>query len=209
MAGDGIDLVLRRLAHFGCDPRRAGDATWEAQCPVHGGAYYALLVSRGADRSVSLNCRYRDFKGKFCPASELWESIGLDPRQFAGGQVAIAPPQSACEARSQSPATNGLNGAPGRDCPSQEPVNPLSTEESAESSWRCAVTDLVCAVLRCWSSAGVSPAWQLGRSSQELSERWWSDGGPVVPPSAAPSRPVNLGRGDLVLLATCLYSAGW
>jgi len=32
---------------------------------------------------------------------------------------------------------------------------------------------------------------------------------PIVPPSAAPSRPVNFGFGDLVLIATCLYSAVW
>ena len=32
---------------------------------------------------------------------------------------------------------------------------------------------------------------------------------PIVPPSAAPSRPVNLGLGDLVLIATCLYSQVW
>src|SRR5208337_631308 len=30
---------------------------------------------------------------------------------------------------------------------------------------------------------------------------------PIVPPSAAPSRPVNLGLGDLVLIVTCLYTA--
>src|SRR5208337_4576263 len=29
---------------------------------------------------------------------------------------------------------------------------------------------------------------------------------PIVPPSAAPSRPVNSGLGDLVLIATFLYS---
>ena len=34
-------------------------------------------------------------------------------------------------------------------------------------------------------------------------------GKPIVPPSAAPSRPVNLGLGDLVLSATCLYSGVW
>jgi hypothetical protein len=32
---------------------------------------------------------------------------------------------------------------------------------------------------------------------------------PFVPPSAAPSRPVNFGLGDLVLIARCLYSAVW
>src|SRR5271157_3975472 len=32
---------------------------------------------------------------------------------------------------------------------------------------------------------------------------------PFVPPSAAPSRPVNSGLGDLVLIATCLYSGVW
>src|SRR5271157_126651 len=32
---------------------------------------------------------------------------------------------------------------------------------------------------------------------------------PIVPPSAAPSRPVNFGLGDLVLIATCLYSGVW
>ena len=32
---------------------------------------------------------------------------------------------------------------------------------------------------------------------------------PIVPPSAAPSRPVNFGLGDLVLIATCLYTAVW
>ena len=31
----------------------------------------------------------------------------------------------------------------------------------------------------------------------------------IVPPSAAPSRPVNSGLGDLVLIATCLYSGVW
>jgi transposase len=32
---------------------------------------------------------------------------------------------------------------------------------------------------------------------------------PFVAPSAAPSRPVNSGLGDLVLIATCLYYAIW
>ena len=32
---------------------------------------------------------------------------------------------------------------------------------------------------------------------------------PIVPPSAAPSRPVNFGLGDLVLIVTCLYSVVW
>jgi len=32
---------------------------------------------------------------------------------------------------------------------------------------------------------------------------------PIVPPSAAPSRPVNSGLGDLVLIVTCLYSGVW
>src|SRR5271157_4372368 len=32
---------------------------------------------------------------------------------------------------------------------------------------------------------------------------------PIVSPSAAPSRPVNSGLGDLVLIATCLYSGVW
>ena len=32
---------------------------------------------------------------------------------------------------------------------------------------------------------------------------------PFVPPSAAPSRPVNSGLGDLVLIANCLYYAIW
>src|SRR5271165_6998955 len=32
---------------------------------------------------------------------------------------------------------------------------------------------------------------------------------PFVPPSAAPSRPVNSGLGDLVLIANCLYDAIW
>ena len=31
----------------------------------------------------------------------------------------------------------------------------------------------------------------------------------IMPPSAAPSRPVNLGLGDLVLIVTCLYTAVW
>jgi transaldolase/fructose-6-phosphate aldolase-like protein len=31
----------------------------------------------------------------------------------------------------------------------------------------------------------------------------------IVPPSAAPSRPVNFGLGDLVLIVTCLYSVVW
>ncbi len=112
MAGNGIDLVLRGLGHVGSDPRCAGDDTWEARCPVHGGPYYALLVTRGQNGSVSLNCRYRDYKGTFCAESELWESIGLDPRGFAGGQAAIAPPECASDARSQSsPATNGHSDA--------------------------------------------------------------------------------------------------
>ena len=31
----------------------------------------------------------------------------------------------------------------------------------------------------------------------------------IVPPSAAPSRPVNLSLGDLVLIVTCLYTGVW
>ena len=32
---------------------------------------------------------------------------------------------------------------------------------------------------------------------------------PIVPPSAAPSRPVNFGSGDLVLIAVFLHSGVW
>ena len=32
---------------------------------------------------------------------------------------------------------------------------------------------------------------------------------PIVPPSAAPWRPVNSGWGDLVLIVTCLSTAVW
>ena len=32
---------------------------------------------------------------------------------------------------------------------------------------------------------------------------------PIVPPSAAPWRPVNSGLGDLVLIVTCLSTAVW
>ncbi len=135
MAGNGIDLVLRGLAHVGSDARRAGDDVWEARCPVHGGPYNALLVTRGQNGSVSLNCRYRDHKGTFCAESELWESIGLDPREFAGGQVAIAPPERPNESCGQSsPATNGHADAPCRDAPSHEPIDPVSAGESAEIS---------------------------------------------------------------------------
>ncbi len=136
MADDGIALVLRRLVRFGCHPRRVGDAAWEAQCPVHRGPYYALLVSRGPDGSVSLNCRYRDFMGRFCPTSELWDSIGLDPREFAGIQVENDPSEGASDAHGEpAPATNGHGGAPSRDAPLHAPVNhPSFTEGSPESS---------------------------------------------------------------------------
>jgi len=78
MAGGGIDLVLRRLARFGCDPRRVGDDTWQAQCPVHGGPYYALLVSHGHDGSVSLN-RLMNGAGGPCrgTAAHVLEVLGL------------------------------------------------------------------------------------------------------------------------------------
>ncbi len=106
---------------------------------MHGGPYYALLVTRGQNGSVSLNCRYRDQKGTFCAESELWDSIGLDPRRFAGGQAAIAPPEDASEARGQSsPATNGHSGAPPRDAPSHEPVNPGKDDSHAEMLLRIA-----------------------------------------------------------------------
>jgi hypothetical protein len=71
MADRGVDLVLSRLARLACDPRRAGDDTWEAQCPVHGGPYYALLVRRGQDGSVTLNCRYLSPRGTHCPDRDL------------------------------------------------------------------------------------------------------------------------------------------
>jgi hypothetical protein len=32
---------------------------------------------------------------------------------------------------------------------------------------------------------------------------------PIEPPSAAPSRPVNFGLGDLVFIFVCLYAAVW
>ena len=32
---------------------------------------------------------------------------------------------------------------------------------------------------------------------------------PIVPPSAAPSRPVNFGSGDLALIAVCLHYGVW
>ena len=58
-----------------------------------------------------------------------------------------------------------------------------------------------------------------GVNDQTINEGWVNVGishdtaefavEPFVPPSAAPSRPVNSGLGDLVLIATCLYSVVW
>ena len=54
---------------------------------------------------------------------------------------------------------------------------------------------------------------RFGRSRSSELRRARMHGGalvePFVPPSAAPSRPLNSGLGDLVLIATCLYSAVW
>jgi len=38
---------------------------------------------------------------------------------------------------------------------------------------------------------------------------WIAPEKPIEPPLAAPSRPMNSGLGDLVLIATCLYSEVW
>ncbi len=135
MGGHGVDLVLGRLAHFGCDPRSAGEDTWQAQCPAHGGPYPALLVSRRQDGSVTLHCRNVDHQGRSCSQTDLWESIKLDPRQFAGAQAGVGPPEHASEARGHSsPATNGHGSAPGRAGPSHDAVNPSSIAESAATS---------------------------------------------------------------------------
>jgi len=83
MNADGIDLVLRRLSGMGFDPRPEGTDAWQAQCPVHGGPYPALLVSRGGDGSVSLKCRYLNHQGESCSEAAIWESLGLQPRQLS------------------------------------------------------------------------------------------------------------------------------
>jgi len=93
MPEGSIDLVLRRLEQFDCDPRPVGgDATWQARCPVHGGPYYALRVSGGQDGSVSLRCRYVTHNGTSCAESDVWEAIGLEPGQFAATPRAVTLP---------------------------------------------------------------------------------------------------------------------
>lgn len=90
----GVNVVLRRLSQEGHDPRCEGVETWQAQCPVHGGHYAALLISRGPDGSASLTCRYVNLKGESCREAEIWESLGLQPppRLDGGGGMGTNPP---------------------------------------------------------------------------------------------------------------------
>jgi len=90
MNADGIDLVLRRLSSVGCDPRPLGTDAWQAPCPVHGGPYPALLISRGDDGSVSVKCRYLNPKGDPCSEADIWESLGLQPRQAVAAEGVVS-----------------------------------------------------------------------------------------------------------------------
>ncbi len=89
MDTDGVDLVLGRLSNLGCDPRTLAKNEWQAPCPVHGGPYPALLVSRGADGSVSVKCRYLNPNGNFCSEAKIWESLGLPPQRWDRTGAAI------------------------------------------------------------------------------------------------------------------------
>jgi hypothetical protein len=82
----GIDLVLRRLASAGCQPEPLGIGAWHARCPVHGVLNLLLVVTEYGDRSVTLRCRDREFEDESCSEAAMWESPGLDPRQFRPGK---------------------------------------------------------------------------------------------------------------------------
>jgi len=106
MNADGVGLVLLRLSNAGCDPEPLGIGTWTACCPAHGGKYRALVVSRYADGSVSLRCRYVGPQGESCPEAAIWESLGLRPERLERGLAATAPAEGAREATPQ-PASGG------------------------------------------------------------------------------------------------------
>src|SRR5271166_2666509 len=95
----------------------------------------------------------------------------------------------------------------------ESPDNPLPIGIALRIVW---------AEPRAWRCSGSRSTWQIspGGGCAKTDGSCWSKGErgrgagdalakPIVPPSAAPSRPVNLGLGDLVLIVTCLYTAVW
>ncbi len=136
---DGVDLVLRRLSKVvGCDPQSVGSDTWQVTCPVHGGPYPALLVSRGGDGSVSLKCRYVNMKGEFCSEAEIWESLGLQPRQFERALAATAAIDRSGEPGAQpSAAVNGHSEAPVRQEAAELTESPSPADHDAAPTPRC------------------------------------------------------------------------
>jgi hypothetical protein len=91
MDTEGVDVVLRRLSHAACDPEPVGTNTWTARCPVHGGKYRALVISRYANGSVSLRCRNAGLNVEPCSEVEVWGSLGLQPQRLECALAATAP----------------------------------------------------------------------------------------------------------------------
>ncbi len=115
MIADRVELVLRALSRLGCDPRPVGADAWQAPCPAHGGPYPALLVTRGADGSVSVKCRYVGPRGECCSDTEIWEELGLQPPPLKRDLAATAPVDRAREPGAQpSAAALARPEVPGR-----------------------------------------------------------------------------------------------
>ena len=57
MVRDGVANIVDRLRERGFDPRRVGDDSWEARCPVHRAMDHALAITRNEFNHVVLECR--------------------------------------------------------------------------------------------------------------------------------------------------------
>jgi hypothetical protein len=57
MVCDGVANVVIRLQESGFDPRKVGADSWESRCQAHGGAEWALSITRNEHNHVLLECR--------------------------------------------------------------------------------------------------------------------------------------------------------
>jgi hypothetical protein len=57
MAIDPLANIVDRLRSSGFQPHKVGEDAWESRCPGHGSVDHALLLGRGRDGRLMLQCR--------------------------------------------------------------------------------------------------------------------------------------------------------
>ena len=78
MAIDPLANMVDRLRSSGFQPRKVGHDAWESRCPGHGSVDHALLLGRGRDGKLVLQCR----SAQNCSFSAILKKLNIKLRHL-------------------------------------------------------------------------------------------------------------------------------